>query len=235
MRLSKSQRTLLTLGLIPVIAVVLGGGAVTVATIGGKLAYDFASQYAVPGNGVSIVTDIPVAVTPSHDGKVHVRVSGTYTNLKPSVDVHESPGNELQVSTACRGSGCRVDLAVELPGSAALKVTSSGAPVALVELAGDLRVDANNGAIAGNQLRSDEVSVSSHDGSVDLSFDRPPGSVVATTTNGSLRVLVPTGPYAIDAAAMSGSTQLDVPNDLGAARRLHLRTTNGSITVGPYD
>lgn len=231
MTLSGAQRKMLTLGLIPVVALVLGGGIVTVSTIRGKVDYDFSSQYGVPRHGVSIVTDVPVTVTPSSDEKVHVRVSGTYTNLEPAVDVRKSDGDELAISTACRGTGCRIDLAVELPKSAALKITTSGVSVNLIQLTGDIRLVASNGSVDAVQLQSEEVSVTARSGSVDLSFDSPPGNVEATTTNGSVQVRVPTGPYAIDAAAMYGSTELNLPNDLHAQRTMHLRATNGSITV----
>ncbi|WP_328329484.1 hypothetical protein OHA70_06215 [Kribbella sp. NBC_00382] len=231
MSLTSGQRRLLTLGLIPVIAVVLGGGAVTVASIGGKVDYDFSSAYALPRNGVSIVSDVPVTVTPSTDDKVHVSVGGTYTNLEPSVDVRESAGEELQVSTACRGSGCRIDLSIRVPGSASVKLTTSGVSVDLIGLGGDVRLVASNGSVNAVQLQSQQVAVTARGGSVDLSFDSPPRNVVANTTNGSVQVLVPTDSYAIDAAAVNGSTQLDLPNDLGAQRQLHVRTTNGSITV----
>jgi putative adhesin len=231
MRLTSPQRRLLALGLIPVIALLVGGGAVTVATIRGKVDYDFTSAYALPRNGVSIVTDVPVTVVPSTDDEVHVTVGGTYTNLEPSVDVRQSAGEELQVSTACRGSGCRVDLTVRVPKAASVKLTTSGVPVDLIGIAGDLRLVTGDGSVNAVQLQSQEVAVTARGGSVDLSFDSPPGNVVVNTTNGSLQVLVPTDSYAIDAAAMYGSTQLDLPNELGARRQLHLRSTNGSITV----
>jgi hypothetical protein len=231
MSLTSAQRRMLTLGLIPVVLLVLGGGAVTVASIGGKIDYDSSSAYALPRNGVSVVTDIPVTVIPSTDGKVHVSVGGTYTNREPSVDVRKSPGEELQVSVACRGSGCRVDLTVRVPGGASVKLTSSGGPVDVIGLTGDLRLVTGNGSVNAVQLQSQEVAVSADGGSVDLSFDSPPRTVEANTTNGSLQVLVPTDSYAIDAAAANGSTQLNLPNELGAQRRLHLRSTNGSITV----
>ncbi|MDX6235665.1 MAG: hypothetical protein QOG10_480, partial [Kribbellaceae bacterium] len=37
--------------------------------------------------------------------------------------------------------------------------------------------------------------------------------------------------YAISAAADQGSSDISVPNDLSAPRRLNLRSSNGSITV----
>jgi DUF4097 and DUF4098 domain-containing protein YvlB len=231
MRLSNIQRRMAFLGVIPVLALVVGGAAVTVSTIRGKLDYDFGSTYDAPRNGVSIVTDVPVAVTPSTDGKVHVNVTGTYISWEPSVDVRKSAQDVLEVATACRDSGCRVDLAVQLPSSTQLKLTTSGVPVDLVRLTGNVQVVANDGPVDAVQLQSDRVSVSSRGGSVDLSFVSPPGNVEATTTNGSIHLLVPSGAYAIDAAAVSGSTELNLPNALGAQRTLHLHATYGSITV----
>jgi DUF4097 and DUF4098 domain-containing protein YvlB len=67
---------------------------------------------------------------------------------------------------------------------------------------------------------------------VQLFFSKPPTTVDATTSNGSLRVEVPVpAAYAISAAADQGSSDISVPNDLSAPRRLNLRSSNGSITV----
>jgi hypothetical protein len=69
-------------------------------------------------------------------------------------------------------------------------------------------------------------------GSATLSFDSPPDQVSATTSDGSLTVQVPDGtPYAIDAVAAQGSTDLQVPNDPTATGHLYLRSSYGSITV----
>jgi DUF4097 and DUF4098 domain-containing protein YvlB len=76
------------------------------------------------------------------------------------------------------------------------------------------------------------VSVESHNGSVQLFFRDPPTTVDATTSNGSLRVVLPVpAAYAISAAADQGSSEISVPTDLSARRRLNLRSSNGSITV----
>ena len=138
----------------------------------------------------------------------------------------------MEIGANCGGYNCRLTLAVALPSSTRLSISASGASVNLVQLNGPLQITADNGSVNGVRLKSETVSVSSQSGSVDLGFDRAPTNVEATTSNGSLQLLVPgTAAYAIDATAVHGSTEINVNNDLNSSNQLHLRTTNGSITV----
>lgn len=231
--MTKAQRRMLVLGLIPVIALVLGGAAVTVASIGGKMNYDYSATYVKPGTTVSIAANVQVSVTPSDDDKVHVTMSGTYTNRRPTVEARPNPvQGELAITAQCTGSGCRLELDVELPDGVQLSVDTSEASVDLLRLSAQLRIKADGGSINAARLRSDKVSVTSVSGSVDLGFDRPPTEVQADTSDGSVHVLVPrTATYAIDAAAAHGSTTLNADSDLNSSHRLRLRAADGSITV----
>jgi hypothetical protein len=228
-----AQRRMLQLGLIPVIALVLGGAVGTVSTIRGKLDYNYSTTLDKPFDGVTITANMEVEVSPSTDDKVHVALSGTYTDSEPAIDVRKTAAEkEVEIGAHCDGYNCRVALVVELPSSTRLSISASGASVGLMRLSGPLQITADDGSVNGVRLKSETVSVSTQSGSVDLGFDRPPTNVEATTSNGSLQLLVPgTAAYAIDAAAVHGSTELKVNNDLSAPNQLHLRTTNGSITV----
>jgi hypothetical protein len=234
--MTKAQWRMLQLGLIPVLALVLGGAAVTVSVIRGKLDYNYATTYDQPIDAVTITANVVVAVNRSTDGKVHIALSGTYTAGQPTIAVRKpAPASrELEIGADCEGSDCRLVLAVELPGATRLSVSASGASVELRQLTGPIQVTADNGSVNGTRLGSDSVSVSAQSGSVDLAFDRAPANVEVTSSNGSIEVLVPrTATYAIDAAADFGSTQLNVNNDLSSRNQLHLRSSNGSITVDP--
>lgn len=228
-----AQRKMLQLGLIPVIALVLGGALVTVSTIGGKLDYNYSTTLDKPFDGVTITANMEVEVAPSTDDKVHVTLSGTYTDHEPTIDVRKTVAEkEVEIGANCDGYNCRLALAVELPSSTRLSISASGASVDLVRLNGPLQITADDGSVNGVRLKTETVSVSTQSGSVDLGFDRAPTNVEVTTSNGSVRLLVPgTAAYAIDAAAVHGSTELKVNNDLNSHNQLHLRTTNGSITV----
>jgi putative adhesin len=233
--MTNAQRKMLLLGLIPVLALVLGGAVGTVSTIRGKLDYNYATTYDKPLDAVTITANMVVAVAPSTDGKVHIALSGTYTSQQPTVAVRKPGSRELELGADCQGTGCRLTLAVELPSSTRVSVNASGTSVELRELTGDIQVTADNGSVNGTRLRSSSVSVSAESGSVDLGFDQAPANVEVTSSNGSIQVLVPrTTAYAIDAAADRGSTELLVNNDLSSPNRLHLRSTNGSITVDSH-
>lgn len=235
--MTKAQRRMLQVGLIPVLALVLGCAAVTVSVIRGKLDYNYSTVYDKPVDNVSVTANMPVHVFPSTDGKVHIALSGTYTDREPTIDVRngEPQTHGLELGARCGGSSCRLSLTVEMPSSTGLSLNSADSSVELLRLTGTLDVTADGGSVNGMALRSDQVTVNAHSGSVDLGFDSAPSNVEVTTSNGSLNIRLPgTSTYAIDAAAVHGSTELNVNNDLNSPRQLHLRATNGSITVdGP--
>jgi hypothetical protein len=234
MTLSNSQRKLLTLGMIPVVAVVLAGGFVTVSTIRGKLDFDYTAEYRQPVNAVAIVSEVPVSVIPSTDDKVHVDISGTYTSRKPQADVRQSEARELEIGVSCAGADCDIALSVALPSSTTLSVNTTRTSLDLVGMNGEVTVTAYDGSVNAVRLKSAKVTAEVHGGSLDLGFVSAPTTVDASTTNGSLHLLVPsTETYAIEAIATGGSATLDVPNDAAADNALNLRSTGGSITVDP--
>jgi hypothetical protein len=235
MTLSRAQRTMLALGLIPVIALVIGGAVVTVSTIPGHLDYSFSAAYEPGRLGVSVVTDVAMDVIPSTDDKVHVDANGTYTKSRPTVTVAKTE-EVLKVTASCQTKfQCGIGLTLRVPVDAGLKLEATRTSTDVVGLAGTVQINSSNGSVDAVQLNSRDVTVVSDQGSVDLSFSSPPELVTATTSSGSLHVGLPqSATYAIDAVATNGSTQLNLPNDLSSDRRLTLKSDAGSITVDPY-
>ncbi|QNE19063.1 DUF4097 family beta strand repeat protein [Kribbella qitaiheensis] len=232
--MTKAQRRMLQLGLIPVLALILGGAAVTVSMIRGKLDYDYSTTYDKAIDGITITANMQVEVAPSRDGKVHVTLIGTYTDHQPTIDVRnlEPRAHELQVGAQCAGSGCRLALEIALPSSTRVSISTEGASVELLRLTGNLQVTADDGSVNGVRLGGVRASIKTQSGSVDLGYDRAPANIEVTTDNGSVHLLVPkSAAYAIDAAADHGSTELNVDNDLSSPNQFHLRSSNGSITV----
>ena len=70
-------------------------------------------------------------------------------------------------------------------------------------------------------------------GSVRVASEVAPRSVIATSDNGSVEVLVPrTGDsYAVDVSSDNGSTTNEVITDPEAIRRITARSDNGSVRV----
>jgi hypothetical protein len=223
---------MLLVGVLPLLAVVVGGALVTVGTIRGKLPYTYSAEFAPGPDGVQIDADVPTQVQASLDGQVHVTVDGSYAKQQPDVRV-ETVGRLLVVRTTCPDSHCGVDLTVEVPtAAAAIRASVEGASLNVSGVSSPLTVDVSNGSIDMARVRSPKVSADVRRGSVSLSFDDPPSDVAATSNAGSITVQVPrSATYAIDAVAAQGSTDLSVPNDQSASRHLYLRSRSGSITV----
>ncbi|MET9274025.1 hypothetical protein [Kribbella sp. NPDC003557] len=228
--MTPAQRRMLIVGLVPVLALVVGGAAVTIGTIRGKLGYSYSSEFAA-AQGVRITADVPTQVQASVDGKVHVTVSGSYAKAKPDLTVAPVAG-VLTVGARCPDVHCHVDLTVEVPAEAAVQAKVDQASLDVTGVASRLTLDARGGSVNLARVRSPDVSVDVRGGSITLVFDNPPDRVRATANDGSITVQVPrTVPYGIDAVAAQGSTDLSVPNDQSATHQLYLRTNYGSITV----
>jgi hypothetical protein len=226
-----AQRRMLIVGLVPLLALIVGGAAVTVSTIRGKLSYSYSAAFAPGADGVQIMADVSTQVLASTDGKVHVTVDGSYAVAKPDIQV-STAGGELLVETRCPDSRCEVDLTVEVPARAAVQAKVEGNSINVVGVSSPLTLVASNGSVDVARVRSSQVSVDVQRGSVSLLFDSPPDRVSATASEGSITLQVPwTTTYAVDAVAAQGSTEVAVPNDSAATHHLYLRTSYGSITV----
>jgi hypothetical protein len=231
MALTTAQRRMLVIGLVPLLVLVLGGAAVTVSAIRGKLPYNYSAVF-VPGEqGVSVRSDVPVDVMSSPDGQVHVTVDGSYAVQQPVVNVTPS-GGFLEIRTTCADVHCNVNVVVEVPAGVGVQVNVEGTSLSVVGVSGPVKAAASDGSITLMNLRSQRVSADCSRGSVAMVFDNPPDQVAATSTDGSLSVEVPqSATYAIDAIAARGSSDLNIPNDPSSGRHLYLRTSNGSISV----
>jgi hypothetical protein len=223
---------MLLVGLLPLLAVVVGGAAVTVATIPGKLPYSYSASSAPGPDGVQINADVSTQIEASLDGQVHVNVDGSYAAQQPDIKV-ATVGRVLVVQTLCPDSQCAVDLTIEVPAAASTikaKIQSSSLNVAGVSA--PLSVDVSEGSVDMERVRSPQISVDARQGSVSLFFDTPPERVSATSSDGSITVQLPrTTTYAIDAVAAQGSTDLSIPNDSAATHHLYLRSSYGSVMV----
>jgi DUF4097 and DUF4098 domain-containing protein YvlB len=229
--MTTAQRKMLLIGLVPLLVLVLGGAAVAVSAIRGKLPFDYSAGFAPAPKGVSVVSDVPVNVQASTDGQVHVDASGSYAVAQPTVNVSTIAGR-LEVRAFCADSHCQADVGVQVPGAVPVQVKTERASVDVVGVSGPVTVDVADGSADLAQLSSKQVSVNCRRGSITLFFTDPPDQVAATSTDGSLTVQLPqSASYAVDAVATQGSTDLDLPNDPTSRHNLHLRTTNGSISV----
>lgn len=177
----------------------------------------------------------------------------TWSMKEPSVQTRQV-GDRLVVSSSCPfspGLPCtgRVQLAVPsdvavLGGSSdghlllsdltgPLDVHNADGGVELRDVSGPLRLSTSDGSVRAEGLTSDRVTVDTSDGSVQLSFAKAPTTVRASTSDGSLEIVVPKDgtAYAVTVSVSDGSQSVDVPTDPESARRISVRTSDGSVRI----
>jgi hypothetical protein len=231
MTLTTAQRRMLLIGVVPLLLLVIGGAAVTVATIRGKLPFDYAATSAAGPQGVRIFSTIPTQVIGSANSQVRIAVSGTYAAKRPEIETRTVDG-VLDIRIACPGAHCELELTVEVPAAVAVQAKTQGASLDLSGLAGKLKADTDGGSVTMSRIRSQQVSVDGRRGSVTMQFDDPPEQVTAIASDGSIDLRVPqTTTYTIDAVSAQGSTDILPVNDPAATHHLFLRTSYGSINV----
>lgn len=159
----------------------------------------------------------------------------------------------LHVSADCPflNQWCRASYRLEVPAHLAVEasaedgrlvVTDVAGPVdvdgangsvELTRLGGDVRASTDNGRVVGTGLASPAVDADSDNGRVSLTFAEPPQVVQATTSNGSVEVVVPDDAttYLVDIDTGNGSTDIGVRTDPASDRRIYARTHNGDVRV----
>ena len=181
---------------------------------------------------------------------IEARVSD---GLRATTFGHRVVDDRLEVDASCPGFGsvwCGVDYVIEVPHDTVVEiandeggtrvedvrgrveVTSSGL-IDVSGLSGLVVLRSENGAVRATGLRSEVVEARSSNGSVRVASEVAPRSVIATSDNGSVEVLVPrTGDsYAVDVSSDNGSTTNEVITDPEAIRRITARSDNGSVRV----
>lgn len=174
--------------------------------------------------------------------------------LRATGESREVVGGVLQLHSTCPNFGsdfCWVNYELRVPRGLALvidsedgsvSVSGSTAPltldadngsIRLADVSGPLQVSTDNGSVEGTRLQSETVTADSDNGRVQLEFAAAPMTVVATSNNGRVEVVVPPDgtAYRVDARTDSGSETIDVPTDPTSTRTITLRTDNGSVTA----
>jgi hypothetical protein len=180
--------------------------------------------------------------------------SYTWSLSKPSIGQRRDGDRLVITSSGCGfnpGLSCsgKVDLVV--PEGITVRVRTGNSGLTLRDLTGDLdaatsngsvhasnltgrvNLGSSNGAIEASALRSDRIDAHTSNGSVRLSFDVAPTAATASSSNGSVEVVVPRGgpAYRVIATTSNGTRDIAVPTDPSSQRTIEARTSNGSVRV----
>lgn len=150
----------------------------------------------------------------------------------------------LRLGIVCSGfvPDCGGRHVVHVPPGVTVEITSDGAPVRVVGLTSQLsarvtdswlRVEQPGGRlrlraaynVEVTGARSNEVSATSDERTVDLTFAAPPGRVEAKAGHGSISITLPAGPETYRIAA--GDVKSGVPSDPASPRTITATTGDG--------
>jgi DUF4097 and DUF4098 domain-containing protein YvlB len=111
--------------------------------------------------------------------------------------------------------------------------SSSAGSIAVTGLRGPLDLSSSAGSVSVTDVGSTDVRARSTPGSVAVTFTVDPNRVTATSTAGSVLVLVPAnGPaYRVEAHTTAGSTAVGVPTDPKSDRTITATSTAGRVQV----
>jgi hypothetical protein len=145
-------------------------------------------------------------------------------------------GNALLVDGRCSAvlnTWCGLDVELSVPADADVLVRASAGGVRVEDLRGDLDLVSSAGRVRGLRLGSERAVARSSAGSVTLEYVDAPTSVEASSSAGSVSVVVPRSElaYRVEAASSAGSTQVDVRTNPASDRTITVRSSAGSVTV----
>lgn len=150
-----------------------------------------------------------------------------------SIDVD---GDRLVLDGECDSGwfgNCSVGFVVTVPTGFEVDATTENGRIVLSDLAGDVRVRSDNGAIDADGLDAAVVDARTDNGRIRLGFGAAPTGVTVDTDNGAIVVRVPDTDhaYAVDADSDNGAIDVDVRVDSSAERFIVARSDNGSIEI----
>jgi hypothetical protein len=146
---------------------------------------------------------------------------------------------------------CSVDYTIEIPAdrsmsidgangsvrisgaAGSIEVDTDNGSIELEDVSGSIRASSDNGGITGRRLSAAVVNADIDNGRIELLFVESPRSVAASTSNGSIDVVVPDTDvlYRVEMRTDNGSTDSTVRTDPASTNVIDLSSENGSITV----
>jgi hypothetical protein len=195
-----------------------------------------------------------VTLTPSADGRVHVRTIVRHGLGEPEL-VEESTPTGVRLDVRCHAlldSRCEVEYLVEVPpafevqvGGTAGNVVASrltgpltvdrmAGDIAVFDMAGPIDLHTSTGEITAEDLRTEVVSVESDTGDIRLELLAAPRSLDVRSISGEIDLAVPgdTG-YRVDTRTQEGDERVMVATDPTSPRIIRADGITSDVTIRP--
>jgi hypothetical protein len=230
-------------------------GAFTVVGAFAQTSERHVASYQWSGGAITLHTDGDVTVEVGTGTQVGVAYTEHYQLKKPTVTSSTSNGG-VQLTATCPGglfgSNCQINYVLTVPATATLNLhtgdgdihlSGSSGSAALDTGDGDIEFDnvtgnvaaqSGDGDISGTQVGSTNVQVSTGDGDVQIDWSVAPTTVVATSGDGGIHLMLPqgSGPYRTSTHTGDGSAHVTSLVDSTAVASITATTGDGGISIG---
>lgn len=114
-----------------------------------------------------------------------------------------------------------------------VELHSDNGSIRATDLSGNATLSSDNGSVRATGLTGDVVTADADNGSVNIQMVEAPRTLQATSDNGDVTIVLPTGDesYAVDIGSDNGSVDNQLRTDPASDRRVTVRTDNGSVTA----
>lgn len=254
MRATGGRVAALAVGL-PFVVAAVGFGGFTVVGDFARVSERHVASYSWNGGAITVRTSGSVTVSVGSSSQVVVTYTEHYQLRKPKVTSSTSAGG-VRLTATCPsglyGDNCQINYVLTVPAAAALDIQSGDGSINLSGSSGEASLDTGDGSIDfdnvsgavvahtgdghidGTQVRSTNVQAMTGDGHVHIGWSVAPTTVVVTTGDGSINLVVPqgSGPFRTSTHTGDGSVHVSSLIDAKAVASITAETGNGGITIG---
>jgi hypothetical protein len=222
-------------GVVIVALFVLVGGLVLVGSLGGRSSRHVQQTYTGVRSIDVQVSAEAVELVPSSDDVTRLDRRLSWSMRTPRL-TQQLNGDVLVVRSSCPfgfGLGCSGRTRIEVPSSVDVRVHSSAGAVRAEGLSGQVDLSTSAGSVRATSLSSSVVRATSSAGSVRVELVSEPQQVTASSSAGSVTVLLPQGSatYRVSAHTSAGSESVDVRTDPASDRVIDVHSSAGSVRV----
>lgn len=156
---------------------------------------------------------------------------------------------ELIVDDGCDSADCSVLYTIRVPEGVQVTARSGSGDVTVTEIEGAVSVETGSGTvflntvkglitvetgsgdIVGTRLEAATATFEAGSGNIDVAFENIIASLFVETGSGNVTAQLAGGPYNLDAATGSGSTDFKIDDDDTSPNVVTLKTGSGDLTV----
>ncbi|MFI6795263.1 DUF4097 family beta strand repeat-containing protein [Streptosporangium canum] len=220
-------------GLLATAALLAGCGLQNIGRPANQATLDYEVKEKV-GGLVLVGGSGDIVITEAAGSVVKVRETLRWSSDKPTTK-HEVEGDDLVMTYDCPNAvdNCSVAYTVEVPRGMRVEVETGSGDLHLRALGNPIKAKVGSGDLEGTGLTGAEIKVEAGSGDTTLKYATVPDSIGLVGGSGTAELILPGGPYNVDAKAKTGEATVSVKSDQNSPHKVVVRTGSGDISLLP--